>query len=74
MVRLISIFAQFLVMAVLAATVGVTSAEAKKPTRKKAKYSFVECSTLKLKPGPVLLMEKPGGHGFLCWSGPQRKK
>lgn len=49
-----------------------TIANAEKPARKKPRYSFVECNTLKLKQGPVLLKEKPGG-GFLCWSGPQPK-
>lgn len=50
-----------------------SGADAKKALRKKPRYSFVECNTLKLKQGPVLLKEKPGG-GFLCWSGPQPKK
>jgi hypothetical protein len=56
----VSLFATLITMASF-----VASTDAKRPPRKKHGYSFVECCTLKLKQGPVLLREKPGG-GFLC--------
>jgi hypothetical protein len=62
-----------LLVTLIATTTLVSSADTKKPPRKKAGHAFVECSTLKLRQGPVLLKEKPGG-GFLCWSGPHPKK